>query len=105
MDCQSGISRVLGDRQLALPDCSSCIVESLANVIFLKIRIGGENFLVGHAISHHTDDSKYRHSESTDARQPAHLTRIDGYTGEGFDSSLHMGRFCQYKPESSPKTD
>jgi len=86
------ISRKLRYWQFPLTYCASGIAQGFANILFLKVRIIGQDLRVAHSFGNHADDARDGNAQAADAWQAAHLAWIYRYSRK----CLHS---IQYNPE------
>jgi hypothetical protein len=73
-----GTSHRLRKRKLAFQGGSCCIPQALTNIAGPEIGILGQNLLLGPASSKKAKDGGDRNAKTANARNAAHLCRIDG---------------------------
>jgi len=73
-----GISRRSRERKLAFQGGSCCIPQALPNIAGSEIGILGQNLLLGPATSKKSKDGGDGNTKTANARNAAHLCRIDG---------------------------
>jgi hypothetical protein len=75
---RQGISRRSRERKLAFQGGGRCIPQALPNIAGPEIGILGQNFLLGPATSKKSKDGGDRNAMTANARNAAHLRRING---------------------------
>jgi len=64
--------------KLALTDSLGCVVKRFLHVGELKVRIGAEDLVGGHALGDHADNGRDGDPQGTDARDAVHLVSANG---------------------------